>query len=68
MAASRKIAITKSGGKYPGYDYVVIPPDEGKVDKITGKGLSTNDYTTEDKNKLTNGTSGSLNSYFPSGW
>ena len=25
----------------------------GKVDKITGKGLSTNDYTTTDKNKLT---------------
>lgn len=25
---------------------------ENKVDKITGKGLSTNDYTTEEKNKL----------------
>lgn len=25
---------------------------EGKVDKQTGKGLSTNDYTTEEKNKL----------------
>lgn len=25
-----------------------------KVDKVTGKGLSTNDYTTDDKNKLTN--------------
>lgn len=25
---------------------------EGKVDKETGKGLSTNDYTTDDKNKL----------------
>lgn len=24
----------------------------GKVDKVTGKGLSTNDYTTTDKNKL----------------
>lgn len=24
----------------------------GKVDKVTGKGLSTNDYTNEDKNKL----------------
>ena len=24
----------------------------GKVDKVTGKGLSTNDYTTEEKNKL----------------
>jgi hypothetical protein len=26
--------------------------DDNKVDKIEGKGLSTNDYTTEDKNKL----------------
>ena len=25
---------------------------EGKVDKVTGKGLSTNDYTTAEKNKL----------------
>lgn len=25
----------------------------GKVDKVEGKGLSTNDFTTEDKNKLT---------------
>lgn len=24
----------------------------GKVDKVTGKGLSTNDYTTIEKNKL----------------
>ncbi len=24
----------------------------GKVDKISGKGLSTNDYTTNEKNKL----------------
>ena len=26
----------------------------GKVDKVKGKGLSTNDYTTEDKNKVDN--------------
>lgn len=26
--------------------------DNGKVDKVTGKGLSTNDYTTEEKTKL----------------
>lgn len=26
--------------------------DTGKVDKVTGKGLSTNDYTTAEKNKL----------------
>ena len=24
----------------------------GKVDKVSGKGLSTNDYTTDEKNKL----------------
>lgn len=29
-----------------------------KVDKVTGKGLSTNDYTTDDKNKLTGIESG----------
>ena len=26
----------------------------GKVDKVKGKGLSTNDYTTEDKEKVDN--------------
>ena len=30
----------------------VHPSDTTKVDKVTGKGLSTNDYTTEQKNKL----------------
>lgn len=34
----------------------------GKVDKINGKGLSTNDYTTEDKNKL-NGIEENANNY-----
>ena len=33
-----------------------------KVDKITGKGLSTNDYTTEEKNKLA-GISANANNY-----
>lgn len=28
------------------------PSDNTKVDKVTGKGLSTNDYTTTEKNKL----------------
>jgi hypothetical protein len=28
--------------------------DDTKVDKVSGKGLSTNDYTTADKNKLDN--------------
>ena len=31
---------------------------EGKVDKVAGKGLSTNDYTLEDKNKLDGITEG----------
>ena len=26
--------------------------DQNKVDKVAGKGLSTNDYTTTEKNKL----------------
>ncbi len=34
----------------------------GKVDKINGKGLSTNDYTTEEKNKL-NGIEENANNY-----
>lgn len=32
----------------------VHPSDTTKVDKVNGKGLSTNDYTTEEKNKLAN--------------
>lgn len=31
---------------------------DGKVDKVTGKGLSTNDYTTTEKNKLSGIASG----------
>lgn len=34
----------------------------GKVDKVEGKGLSTNDYTTEEKNKL-NGIEENANNY-----
>lgn len=36
----------------------VHPSDTTKVDKVTGKGLSTNDYTDADKTKLTNIASG----------
>lgn len=35
---------------------------ENKVDKVSGKGLSTNDYTTEEKNKLA-GISAGANKY-----
>lgn len=37
--------------KYAREDHV-HPSDTTKVDKVSGKGLSTNDYTTTDKNKL----------------
>ena len=33
-------------------DTLIKELDDGKVDKILGKGLSTNDYTTDEKNKL----------------
>lgn len=36
----------------------VITDVSGKVDKVTGKGLSTNDYTTDEKNKLAGIASG----------
>ena len=36
-----------------------IPDVSTKVDKVAGKGLSTNDYTNEDKQKLQNCISGS---------
>lgn len=37
----------------------------GKVDKVTGKGLSTNDYTTEEKNKLAGVDEGANNYVLP---
>ena len=37
----------------------------GKVDKVTGKGLSTNDYTTDEKNKLAGIDSGANNYSLP---
>lgn len=39
--------------KYAREDHV-HPSDTTKVDKVSGKGLSTNDYTTEEKTKLGN--------------
>ena len=36
----------------------VHPSDSTKVDKVSGKGLSTNDYTTAEKNKLSGIASG----------
>ena len=43
--------------KYAREDHV-HPSDTSKVDKETGKGLSTNDYTTTEKNKLAGIASG----------
>jgi hypothetical protein len=39
-------------GLQPAGDYATTTELYSKVDKVTGKGLSTNDYTTDDKNKL----------------
>lgn len=44
-------AATGTETKYARGDHV-HPSDNTKVDKVTGKGLSTNDYTTAEKNKL----------------
>ena len=41
---------------------VLIDLDAAKVDKVTGKGLSANDYTTAEKNKLT-GVAENANDY-----
>lgn len=38
--------------------FATITDLDGKVDKVTGKGLSTNDYTTTEKNKLNDVASG----------
>ncbi len=40
----------------------VHPSDSNKVDKVSGKGLSTNDYTTVEKNKLA-GIADNANNY-----
>ena len=37
---------------YDDYEQAVLKLNQTKVDKVEGKGLSTNDYTTEEKNKL----------------
>ena len=42
---------TTNNTHYPG-EKLVKDSLDGKVDKVTGKGLSTNDYTTDEKNKL----------------
>lgn len=39
-------------GNDPNFSTTILQKIGEKVDKVTGKGLSTNDYTTEEKNKL----------------
>ena len=41
-----------SGGETKKFSIASIADIGNKVDKVTGKGLSTNDYTTSEKNKL----------------
>lgn len=50
-------AAVGTSAKYAREDHV-HPSDTSKVDKETGKGLSTNDYTTTEKNKLAGIASG----------
>lgn len=45
----------------------IHPSDSAKVDKVTGKGLSTNDYTTAEKDKLA-GIAAGANAYTHPGY
>lgn len=44
--------IPRSGGTWSMIKKIAEALDDAKVDKVTGKGLSTNDYTTAEKEKL----------------
>jgi len=54
---NKKTTLSNSSTDYPSTSAVTSALD-GKVDKVTGKGLSTNDYTTTEKNKLAGIASG----------
>lgn len=60
-----KIAEAQVGGSVDLSEYALKVDLNEKVDKVSGKGLSTNDYTNEEKNKLSNlstvATSGNYN-------
>jgi hypothetical protein len=54
-AGANKTAIDStldSSSTNPVQNKVIKESLDGKVDKVSGKGLSTNDYTTEEKTKL----------------
>ena len=57
--ASKVVATTSSDGLMSSADKTALG---NKVDKVTGKGLSTNDYTTDEKNKLA-GIAAKANNY-----
>ena len=52
-AAGASLGLVKTGGDATIIDGVItIAELDSKVEKVDGKGLSTNDYTTDEKNKL----------------
>ena len=56
-SSTRKVNITvptKTSELTNDSDFATTTQLDTKVDKVTGKGLSTNDYTTEEKTKLSN--------------
>lgn len=46
------LTVSSTGLKLSGIDTAITNATKNKVDKVAGKMLSTNDYTTEEKNKL----------------
>ena len=64
-----KLKLTKTDGNVITVDFAVFATDAAlsdglstKVDKVAGKGLSTNDFTTDEKNKLA-GIAAGANAY-----
>lgn len=59
VVSGEKLILTKTDGDVITVDFAVFATDAAlnsglstKVDKVAGKGLSTNDFTTDEKNKL----------------
>lgn len=65
-AAGASLGLVKTGGDATIIDGVItIAELDSKVEKVDGKGLSTNDYTTDEKNKLAGIESGANNYSLP---
>lgn len=69
VVEGEKLKLTKTDGSVIEVDFAVFATDAAlnsglstKVDKVAGKGLSTNDFTTEEKNKL-DGIAAGANAY-----